>query len=275
MKAWGSKKIFRSAELPDVEPWHVGEFSGASIQRPHRHVDVAPEPEPAPVEEPVEAEVDVPEVEVMPPEPEVSVEDQLIALRNEASENGYASGFERGRESGHAAGFGEGRAAGLAEGHTQGLQAGRAEAQEEVARFNQLLGSLQTAISGYESTLAQPITDLALAIARQMVRTTLTNQPEHVLAVVREALNSMPELQGMPRIEMHPDDIAMLQSIMPTEATSGQWRFEPNTGIERGGCVISNASVEVDLTLANRWRRIVTMLGRDDAWLDENTDEPL
>ncbi|MBV8656274.1 MAG: flagellar assembly protein FliH [Burkholderiales bacterium] len=276
MKAWGSKKIFRGAEVPVVEPWQVGEFTGASVQRPHRHVQPTPEPEPMPVELPeAPPELNAEPETAEPAPPEVSLEDELAQLRNTASESGYSNGFERGRESGHAAGFEEGRAAGMADGHAQGLQAGRSEARDEVARFNALLTGLQTAITGYESTLAQPITDIALAVARQMVRTTLTNQPEHVLAVVRDALNSMPELQGMPRIEMHPDDIAILQTIMPNEAATGQWRFEPNTAIERGGCIISNTSVEVDLTLANRWRRIISMLGRDDAWLDEDADEPL
>lgn len=283
MKAWGSKKIIRREELPELElaPWQVDQFSGSSVQRPHIE-RYAPEPV-LPTAEVAElppeqdiaallAEVVSGESAVLPEAavevPPPSEEETLAALRSAAHQEAYQAGYAEGLEAGRAAGDAAGREAGYAAGLETGQTHGRAAAQLEVEQFQTLLAGLEQARQAYEAEMAQPILEIALAVARQMLRTTLAAEPERILALIRDALNSLPELQGNLRLELHPDDLALVQAMLVNETVSGQWRLEPNADISRGGCKISSANLDLDLTLASRWQRIVEALGRGEISLD-------
>jgi flagellar assembly protein FliH len=271
MKAWGSKKIMRGDDVPPLEPWLIDEFRGASVQRPHYHPerqqpDTAETATAVAEAESAQTEPAEPEVEVA--EPQVDLEAELAAARQAGHQEGYRTGHDAGWREGYGAGEQAGKEAGLQSGQAQGLQQGRAEAADEVSRFRDLLGVLESTVAAYENRLAVPIQDLAIAIARQMLRTTLAVEPERIQAVIREALASLPELQPPLRLELHPDDVALVHALFAQDAEIGQWRFEADPQIERGGCRISNAVAEVDLTLPARWRRIVGALGRQDAWTE-------
>ncbi|GAB3265007.1 flagellar assembly protein FliH [Chitinimonas naiadis] len=266
MKAWGSKKIIRREDLPEVALWQVDQFSGASVQRPHVLV-----PEPLDSEEPaiapVELEAELPESV----EPEVRqvpmVEpEELERLKSETRDAAYQSGYQDGRQQGQSDGETAGREAGYAAGFEAGQAQGRQVAGEEVARFMALSEQLGQEVAAYEARLAEPIRDIAIAVARQVLRTSLAVEPEKMLAVIREAINSLPELQGPLKLELHPDDIALVKSMLADDSTAAQWRFEAMPEMERGGARISHSTVELDLTLPNRWRRIVEALGSDEPW---------
>ncbi|MBL8508376.1 MAG: flagellar assembly protein FliH [Chitinimonas sp.] len=269
MKAWGEKKIIRREDVPPLEPWHMTQLSGTSVQRPHVYVpEVVPAEQEPVAEQAVEESTVVAEAEIsmVPMIAEVELDQLKLAAHQEA----YADGHAQGRQAGFAEGEVAGREAGHAAGYAAGLQVGRQEAEAEVQHFKLLVSQLATAVADYEDALAQPILDIALAAARQMVRQQLSQSPESLLTVVREAINSLPELQGPLKLELHPDDLALLQTLLAGELATLQWRLEPVAEMERGGCRISNASVELDLSLSGRWRRIVEGLGRSDPWVADD-----
>ncbi|HEY9102573.1 flagellar assembly protein FliH [Chitinimonas sp.] len=266
MKAWGSKKIIRREDVPELTPWQVDQFSGASIQRPHALVPeaqvVPSEPEPMAEVEPIESAVEEPAAELVP----MVAADELERIRSEAHEAAYRAGYEEGMRQGRDDGEAAGREAGQAAGFEAGQQAGRQTGMDEVERFRGLADQLAAAVAGYEARLAEPIRDIAVAVARQVLRSSLSVEPERVLSVIREAINSLPELHGPLRVELHPDDLALVKSLLAEEGAAVQWRFEPVTDIERGGCRIAHATVELDLTLPTRWRRVVAALGSHEPW---------
>ncbi|WP_269532394.1 flagellar assembly protein FliH [Chitinimonas sp. BJYL2] len=276
MKAWGSKKIFRSGELTGLEPWQADALSGPSVQRPYlrmkEFVEVLGTEAADPVAEvpaSLEASAEpMPEAELSPPVPLVPMieETELARIREAARQEGYEAGFEAGRQSGYAAGEASGREAGHAAGLISGEQAGRQLADADVARFQALCQSLTAAIAAYEDALALPIRDLGIAVAQQIVRTQITTQPESLQTVIREAIASLPELHGPLKVTLHPDDVALVQDFLAHEGTHATWRLEPSEAMERGGCRINHATVELDLSLPTRWRRIIESLGSDEPW---------
>ncbi|MGQ5523720.1 flagellar assembly protein FliH [Chitinimonas sp. PSY-7] len=278
MKAWGTKKIIRSEEVPEqgYAPWSFDQFSGFSVQRPHLHSFEEPAEEP-PVDPAAEVEpAELPEDETAAaesvPEEEITPEAELEALREAARTEGYQAGHAEGFEKGRAAGDAAGRESGYAEGKETGQTHGRTAAANDVAQFQALLAGVEAAVADYEEKMAKPILDIALAVAKQVMRTTLVVEPDRILAVIREALNSLPELQGSLKLELHPDDLALVKVMLATEALSGQWRLEPNPDIERGGCLMSSANIDLDLTVATRWKRIVEALGRGDVELADDNE---
>ncbi len=164
------------------------------------------------------------------------------------------------RKDARAAGEADGRAAGLAEGrktgHTEGLATGLAAASVHAERLRALAQSLPDALHRAESELAETVLALALEVARQVVHRTLKTDPEWVLPVVRDMLNTEPALRGEPRLLLHPDDVALVRNSLGEEIEAAGWQMRADDHIERGGCRVQSANGELDGTLQTRWKRV-------------------
>jgi flagellar assembly protein FliH len=274
MKAWGSKKIFRGDDVAQLETLSMDQFSGPSVQRPFLRSDsLPPSPvEPADAAPEIVADSEPTDQGLLEPAPQVEMPSQaaIDVILEAARAEGYQAGHEEGRRAGYALGEKNGHDAGFRAGQAEGNAQGRAEAAADLAQFKAILRQLESVVQEYEAALTKPIIDLAIAISRQVIRTSLAVEPERMQAVVREALNSLPELQPPLKFELHPDDAALIHAMFNDAPGIGQWRFEHDASIERGGCRIGSASVEVDLTLPVRWRRIIESLGRDDSWAEDS-----
>jgi flagellar assembly protein FliH len=185
-----------------------------------------------------------------PPAPRIDLAD-LARIRKEARIDGEA----------------EGRAAGLAEGrkvgHTEGLATGLAAASAHAERLRTLAQSLPDALRRAEEELSQAVLALALDVARQVVHRTLKAEPEWVLPVVRDLLNTEPALRGEPRLLLHPDDVALVRSSLGEEIEAAGWQMRADDAITRGGCRVQSATGELDGTLETRWKRVTGALNGD------------
>src|SRR5690606_15424007 len=157
-----------------------------------------------------------------------------------------------------------------AEAREAGLKEGRAQARQEVERLAKAAAQAE-ALAGQEAEqLAAEVLDLALELARQMVRTELKVRRETLLAVVREALDCLPHATTGAQLQMNPADVDLVRAHAGEELKAGAVRLVEDHRIEPGGCRIVSAACEVDATLATRWKRLVATLGVDHNWLDQS-----
>ncbi|MGJ7569970.1 flagellar assembly protein FliH [Variovorax sp. RB2P76] len=158
----------------------------------------------------------------------------------------------------------EGRADGLAEGrkagHTEGLAAGLAAATAHAERLRALTLSLPDALRRAEGELTDTVLALALDVARQVVHRTLKAEPEWVLPLVRDLLNTEPALRGEPRLLLHPDDVALVKNSLGHEIEAAGWLVRSDDTLARGGCRVQSANGELDGTLETRWKRVASVL---------------
>ncbi len=263
MKAWSSKSVIPGdAEVP-YEKWKPEGIFGdvvstSRVKRLDPRNLKPPEPEVVEPEEPaMQAAEPEPEVEA-DPVPQGPSPEEIEAVLSAAREQGMAEG----RASGWAAGHEEG----LAAGREQGIREGRVQAESELARMQTLLASLATSITQAESELAGPLLDVALAVARQVLRRELTLRRDTLIMVIREALTELPQLAGQPKLLVNPDDLALVETLLGAELAIDQWRIVPDSSLEPGGARIESSTGEVDLSVEARWRRVVESLGRSDDW---------
>src|SRR6478672_1266304 len=80
----------------------------------------------------------------------------------------------------------EGLAEGLAQGYQTGMEQGRAQALEENTLLQQLSLAFGAEIAHAKELVAQDLLDLALDLAKAMLKTTLALQPERVLPIVND-----------------------------------------------------------------------------------------
>jgi flagellar assembly protein FliH len=193
-----------------------------------------------------------------PPPPALSMptEDELEAIRAAAREEGYAQGLEAGQADGHATGYEE------------GLALGRAEAAEELEHLRQLATTFGDAVTAADEAISNDVLELALHLARGMVRTAFDVKPDLIIPVVREAIDYLPTLQQPALLMLHPEDALIVKSGIGHELDKNGWRVVEDEHIARGGCRVDTASNQIDAQIASRWQRLTHALGKNLDWLE-------
>lgn len=157
--------------------------------------------------------------------------------------------YERGQQDGYAAGE---RAA---------MQI-KAEHAREMAR---VLDELRGRFAELESEGAEAVLNLALSIARQVIRREIAIDEQAVLPPLREAVAAVIDQQAHPRVHMNPRDLARLRDDLEADGMFKGCRMIPDAGIARGGCRVETGQSEVDATLQSRWERVLAAVGIDAA----------
>ena len=180
---------------------------------------------------------------------------ELEALREAARAEGYAEGLE------------EGQAAGYAAGHAEALEQGRIDAAGEIDSLRAVASSFSTALAQADDSIASDVLDLALHLARSMVRAAFEVRPEIIIPIVREAIEYLPVLQQPAVLAVHPDDIEIVRAGLGDEIDKGGWRLVADPQVARGGCKVDTASNQIDATAQARWTRLSHALGKNVEWL--------
>jgi flagellar assembly protein FliH len=182
-------------------------------------------------------------------------EEELEAIREAARQQGYAEGHEAGLATGHASGY------------EDGLALGRAEAAAELTHLQELTSSFGHAVTEADEAIAADVLELALHLARNMVRTAFEVRPELILPVVREAVDYLPTLQQPALLILNPEDALIVRGSIGHELEKTGWRIVEDVNVARGGCRIDTASNQIDAQIASRWQRLAHALGRSVEWL--------
>ena len=167
-------------------------------------------------------------------------------------------------------GIGQGRQ----QAYLAGYEAGRREAQAQVeaqrAELQALIAGINELMHDFEQRLASEVLSVSLELAKLIMRQTLRVKPDVVLAVVREAVASLPGLAEQSLLVVNPADAALLRELTERETGAGPlpWHLVEDPQIERGGCKLETPTTEVDATLETRWRKVIASLGRDDPWIE-------
>ena len=161
----------------------------------------------------------------------------------------------------------EGLAEGLAQGYQAGLEQARAQALEENAMLQLLSNAFGAEIVHAKDLVAQDMLELALDLAKAMLKTALAVHPEYILPVVTEAIGYLPTVQQPAVLYLHPDDAVLVRDRMGSELPDGVWRILEDAALDRGGCRLETGTNQVDATTPARWQRIASSLGKENQWL--------
>jgi flagellar assembly protein FliH len=189
-----------------------------------------------------------------PPAPAIS-EEELEAIREAARQQAYAEGFEAGQANGHAAGY------------EDGMTLGRQEAAAELTHLQTIATDFGHAVTQADESIAADVLELALHLAKNMVRTAFEVRPELILPVVREAIDYLPTLQQPALLVLNPEDALIVRGSIGHELEKTGWRIIEDINVARGGCRIDTASNQIDAQIASRWQRLSHALGRNVEWL--------
>jgi flagellar assembly protein FliH len=183
----------------------------------------------------------------MPPPIEYPTVEELEAIRETSRKEGYEEGHEAG--------------------HADAIAAGQLATKEALQHVRTLADSFSTALQDADQLIANEVLELALQLAKGMLKNALQVKPELILPIVRDAIEYLPVLQQPALLVLHPDDAATVRAGLGEELDKGGWRVVEDPSVGRGGCKVDTASNTIDATAAARWQRLSHALGKEADWL--------
>ena len=185
-------------------------------------------------------------------------EDRAEKLRAE-EEAARARGHQAGYEAGYQAGYSEGLAAAQAE-----MQPRIAQLDERIRHLDAILSLLARPLEELDSAVEHELVQLALAVGKQLARRELTVDPSQVIAIIRESLERLPVQTREVRVELHPQDAAVIRERLAAPATDKAWSIVENPTLSRGGCLVHAESSHVDARLESRVAAVIAaVLGEE------------
>ncbi len=218
--------LIRARDLEGVDVWALPSF------------DPEPEPEPEPAPEVVEEEVEeVPLEEVQP----LTLE-ELEAIRQEAYNEGFATGEREGF-------------------HSTQLKV-RQEAEEalaaKLASLEQLMGHLLDPIAEQDTQIERSMVHLVAHMARQVIGRELRSDSSQITQVLREALKLLPMGADNIRIHLNPQDFELAKALRERHEES--WKLLEDEALLPGGCRIETLHSRIDATMETRIEKAVAQL---------------
>lgn len=195
--------------------------------------------------------------------------DALEKIANEAHEEGFNMGREEGLNSGYQDGFAKGQEEGAAQGHQEGYEAGliqaKAEAKElsdqvlsqQVMQLQQLMHRLIEPIVNREEHIESLMLELVQQVSKAVIGHQAQTDHNVLVAMVNEAIKSLPVQAQDVTIYLNPDDARLVQDYV---AFKSEWQVGSDPNVTSGGCRIETTQSQIDNTIENRLFQVFEQL---------------
>lgn len=210
--------LIRARDLEGVDVWSLPSFD--------------PEPEPQPEPEPTVVEEEVEEVPLEEVQP-LTLE-ELEAIRQEAYNEGFATGEREGF-------------------HSTQLKV-RQEAEvalaAKLANLEQVMNHLLEPIAEQDTQIEKALVLLVANMTRQVIGRELRADSSQITHVLREALKLLPMGADNIRIHLNPQDFELAKTLR--ERHEEDWKLLEDEALLPGGCRIETAHSRIDATMETR-----------------------
>lgn len=170
------------------------------------------------------------------------------------------------------------------EAYQQGLQQGQQETEqawqarmadyqnnlgrETAQRLNEVLHAAQASAQGLSQQMASDLLQLAVDIARQVVRQELRCNPQALQPVVAEALDMLGAETKPALVRLNPEDFKQLEAHLRAALPHPKVEWLADPSVPAGGCLVESQGAQIDGSLARRWQRAVAALGLVSTWYE-------
>ncbi|MEO6277100.1 FliH/SctL family protein [Roseateles sp.] len=222
-------------ELHGAKAWSLDNLGGNAPAPFSPARPAAPAPAAAPVQP--------------PPPPEPSAQEQLNAARQTGYQDGYRDGMAA-------------------------LDAFKHSfAQQISAQVGVVVKNFDAELQALEGDMATSLARIAVELARQVVRSELTQRPELIARVAHDAVEALQLSARHVRVRVHPDDFPLVQEGAGAELQAREAQLIPDAEVARGGVKVDADVASVDATIAARWLQAVSAIGQKSIWEDRRGGE--
>lgn len=182
--------------------------------------------------------------------------------REEGYREGVNQGFAQGLEEGKQEGYQEGARLGFDDGMRKGLAEGKQQARQQfleaAAPFERMTADVQRFLERYEQRRREELMQLVEKVTRQVIRCELALQPTQLLALVEEALTSLPQPPEQIRVVLSSEEFRRISEAEPEKAR--EWGLAADPALEPGECRVITDTTEMDVGCQHRLDQCVAVL---------------
>jgi flagellar assembly protein FliH len=219
-------KVFDLWSLPSFDP---DTPAPAEAEPEEAIAEAVPEPEP--------------QIEEVPPEAVKPLTlDELEAIRQDAYNEGFATGE---RDGFHA-------------GQLKARQEAEAATQARLAQLERLMGQLLEPIAEQDRQIEESLVHLTSLITRKVIQRELRLDSSQIRHVLREALKLLPMGANNVRIHINPRDFGLVKAMRERHEES--WRILEDESLEPGGCRVETEHSRIDASIETRLQQAMKQL---------------
>jgi flagellar assembly protein FliH len=152
-------------------------------------------------------------------------------------------------------------------GRADGLREGAQKTAGEAAQLQALLAAVERQSHEINQRIAHDVLELALEVARQMVRQALVVRPELIVTLIHDALTRTVQPLAAATIALNPADAVLVREQLGDELGAAGWRIVEDPQLQRGGALLQTAATQIDATINTRWQRLADALGQNCDWI--------
>jgi len=152
---------------------------------------------------------------------------------------------EQARQEGYRQGLGEGRDAGLK------------ELREHIHTLEQLVQTLDRPLQQLDDEVEQQLVQMAMLVARQLVRRELKADPGQVVGVVREALAALPVAAREVQLALNPEDAGLVREALSLHQDEQSIHIVDDPVQARGGCRVLTRTSQIDSSVESRLNAVI------------------
>ncbi len=157
---------------------------------------------------------------------------------------------------------------GFTQGHRDGIEKGLEDArvviEQKLSQLDNILNLLAQPLEELDDVVIEQTAELAMAVARQLVRRELRTDPGQIIAVVREAINELPVSARKVKVMLHPDDAALVREAFSRpeddEDAALNWRLVEEPLLQVGDCKVVAENSSIDATVEKRLNRVIAQV---------------
>lgn len=146
---------------------------------------------------------------------------------------------------------------GFEQGQQEGREAGLKEFAEKARHLEQIFHALEQPFEQLDDEIEKQLVELAMVVARQLIRRELQADPGQVVGVVREALSALPLAAREVRLVLDPEDATIVREALALKESSSQIQIVEDPVIGRGGCRVLSEASQIDATVESRLNAVI------------------
>jgi len=141
----------------------------------------------------------------------------------------------------------------------QQLTAEQAVLKQNAQQLQKCFNLLSKPLDDVDREVEQQLTEMVFFFCKQILAHELSVDSRHVFDLMRQATSRLPIAQKQIIVHLNPADIALLEQNDVHDSDLG-WKFEADTSVTAGGCLIKTEVASIDLSLEKRLSEITGQL---------------
>lgn len=193
--------------------------------------------------------------------PRILTVDEIEVIQQQAYDEAFAQGKKDGWQEGYDKGYSEGKESGHQQGFKEGAEQGYQEKshtlKQQCATFISMIDTLQEPFKNLDASVEEELVELAIGIARQLLRREIKIEPGQVIAVVKAAVKALPVAHQHISLTLHPEDAELVRTTLELDEMSPPWKINEDPLMTRGGCIVDSGASHVDASVEKRLNAII------------------